>query len=109
MLPQFFAYDECFHGFEDLSTTCSGSTSASSKAKQAPAASIASSSFDASEESPGSASSPRSSWSNSDAASYEDEHELSEPIDSKLSPEWDEHNEKVPSTLEAWSLWVLTE
>lgn len=109
MLPQIIAYDECFHGFQDLSTTCSGSTSVSSKANQAPPASIAPLSFDASIGSPGSASSPRSSWSNSDAASYEDEHELPETIDSKLSPEWDEHNEKVRRTLEAWSLWVLTE
>lgn len=102
MLHQFSAYgvDECFHGFPDLSTPCSGSTSVevSSKAQQAPAPSLAPFSFDASEESPGSASSPRSSWSNSDAASYEDEHELSETMDGKLSPDWDEHNEKVRST-----------
>lgn len=102
MLPQIVAYDECFHGFQDLSTTCPGSTSVGSKTEQAPAAPMAPLSLDASEDSPDSTSSPPSSCSNSDAASYEDEHELSDAIGSKLVPEWDEHNEKVRRTLEPW-------
>lgn len=91
----FFAYDNSFDGFEDLTISCSDLIDSSDKGEQTPMASVSSIHFDdSSEESPGSMSS-RTSWANSDTESYEDEHELPESIDHKLSSEWEDRNEKV--------------
>lgn len=94
-LTHFFAYDNDFDGFEDLTLHCSDFVDLSDKGEQTPTASVSTIHLDHSPEpSPGSMSS-LTSWADSDTASYEDELELSESVDHKLSSHWEDRNEKV--------------
>jgi len=105
---QFFAYENSFDGFEDLPICYSVSIESSDKGEQTPTASVSSKPFDdSSQASPGSMSS-RTSWANSDIASYEDECELSESIDHKLCPLWEDRNEKVHFSNLTCALYTLT-
>ena len=107
-LTHFFAYENSFDGFEDLPTCCSAVIESSDKDELTPTTSGSSRHFDdSSKASPGSMSS-QTSWTNSDTASYEDECELSESIDHKLSSHWEDRNEKVHFPDLTYVLYILT-
>jgi hypothetical protein len=91
----FFAYNNSFDGFEDLTTCCSDLVDHSSKSDQMPTVSISSLHFDEASETSTESVSSETSWTPSETASSEDDHELFDSIDHKLSSHWEDRNEKV--------------
>ncbi|WPH04798.1 geranylgeranyl pyrophosphate synthase [Acrodontium crateriforme] len=99
---QFFAFDNSFDGFEDSTMACTDYIDVSDNGERTPIAatlstppdSVLSMQFDdASEGAPESVSS-RTSWDTLDHAS-DDENEMPESVDHKLSAHWEERNEKI--------------